>query len=44
MKINPITILEWFAWGFMAVFCIFILIVCFSAVFGLLRFGVSGVV
>lgn len=43
MKVNPFTILEWFAWGFMAVFVIFVLVVCISGIFGLLRFGVGGI-
>ena len=43
MKFNPMSILEWFAWGFMAIFCVFIIVVCITAAFGLMRFGVGGV-
>jgi len=43
MRINPISILEWSAWAFMAVFCVFIIVICISAIFGLMQFGVNGI-
>jgi len=43
MKINLFSILEWVAWAFMAVFVLFVSVVCFSGAFGLLRYGTGGI-